>query len=104
MIKVSKKQLAIEAERKKLRVILARQRGVFCEAKLNGCQRFWTDMHERLSRAQCGSPTDPANIIVLCRNCHRWITDHPREALKMGFRESRLVQFEPEGRSVNVGS
>jgi 5-methylcytosine-specific restriction endonuclease McrA len=50
---------------------------------------FWLDAHELLSRAQGGSITDPANIILLCRPCHSWVTENPREAAEQGWAVSR---------------
>lgn len=78
--------------RHKLRVQLQSERGDWCEAKLPACSGRWTDMHELLARSQGGDPLDPNNIALLCRGCHRWLTDHPKQALELGFRESRQVQ------------
>lgn len=40
------------------------------------------DVHERLSRARGGDILDPvqAHMVCLCRACHSWVDDHPREA------------------------
>jgi len=43
------------------------------------------DAHELLSRARGGSITDPANIRLLDRACHRWVTEHPAEAAVEGW-------------------
>ena len=53
------------------------------------CQRCKTkpsqDVHEIKTRARGGSITDPANLAVLCRSCHDWITQNPRQAREDGW-------------------
>ena len=53
------------------------------------CQRCMAaaavDVHEIKSRARGGSITDRDNLAVLCRPCHRWITDHPADAHREGW-------------------
>ena len=53
------------------------------------CERcrysFATDVHEILTRARGGSITDLNNLAVLCRPCHSWITEHPKEAHEQGW-------------------
>lgn len=34
------------------------------------------DPHEVMPRGRGGSITDPANIVLVCRGCHDWITRH----------------------------
>lgn len=62
------------------------------------CSRCLTapavDVHEILSRARGGSLDDPANLAVLCRPCHDWITTHPAEATLEGW--LRATQSPPE--------
>lgn len=43
------------------------------------------DKHEIKSRARGGSPTDPANCILVCRCAHDWIENHDREAVELGL-------------------
>ena len=43
-----------------------------------------TDMHHRVS-AGVGGKWRPANILHLCRDCHMWITDHPKESYQLGL-------------------
>lgn len=50
-----------------------------------GCPNEAVDPHEIKSRARGGSITDPANIALLCRPCHRWVTEHPLEAAEIGL-------------------
>jgi hypothetical protein len=42
------------------------------------------DMHHRKS-AGVGGRWHPANIIHICRGCHRFITEHPNWAWKLGL-------------------
>ena len=42
------------------------------------------DMHHRKS-AGVGGQWHPANIIHICRGCHRFITEHPNWAWKLGL-------------------
>lgn len=48
-------------------------------------------MHEILSRGRGGSPTDPENILCLCRGCHSFITTHPAWAEEKGWSRSRTA-------------
>ena len=47
------------------------------------------DVHEKLARSGGGSILDESNLLCVCRTCHDWIGDHPREALALGLRLSR---------------
>jgi len=50
-----------------------------------GCHAAMQDGHERLARSHGGSPTDPANVIGLCRPHHEWVTQHMNAARTMGL-------------------
>lgn len=43
------------------------------------------DIHELKSRARGGSITDIENLVAICRECHRWITDNPQSAAQTGW-------------------
>lgn len=43
------------------------------------------DVHEIQSRARGGSILDVENLAALCRPCHAWVTEHPREAEAEGW-------------------
>jgi hypothetical protein len=43
------------------------------------------DGHERLARSQGGSPSDPENVIGLCRPHHEWVTENMNAARTMGL-------------------
>lgn len=81
--KVSKRKRREIAARAKLRPQVIDRAGGLCE--IDGCSNLGTDMHEILTRARGGSATDPVNILLVCRACHRWIHEHPAEALRLGY-------------------
>ena len=48
------------------------------------------DVHEKLTRGRSGGVRgtawlDPDNVAALCRECHTWVTDHPKEAEDEGW-------------------
>lgn len=43
------------------------------------------DVHEPLTRARGGDPTDPDACVLLCRRHHDWVHAHPREASCLGL-------------------
>jgi 5-methylcytosine-specific restriction endonuclease McrA len=53
------------------------------------CQRCLSDrsqdVHELKSRARGGSITDEENLVCLCRNCHRFVTENPKLAHEQGW-------------------
>lgn len=53
------------------------------------CQRCHAaqavDAHEVVPRSAGGSITDPANIRLLCRECHDWIHRFPAAARRAGW-------------------
>lgn len=50
-----------------------------------GCNGRATEVHEPLTRARGGSITDPANMVPLSRECHRWLHAHPLIATDAGL-------------------
>lgn len=81
----SARQRQVDADRGRLRERLRAERGDRCQAAVEGCAGRWTDMHEVVRRSQGGDPTDPANILLVCRPCHVWITEHPEGAVACGL-------------------
>lgn len=72
--------------------------GTPCEARISDqipvvweCDGAAVDIHEIVSRSQAGSLPLAVELgtMNVCRKCHDWITQHPREAKAMGFRMSR---------------
>ena len=89
----SKKMQKTNRTRTKLRLELIKERGPMCEAKIHGhCSFLADDMHEVLPRGRGGSPTDPENIKLVCRNCHTWIGVNPTTATKLGLLRSWSVE------------
>lgn len=85
---VSPRQAKINRQRTILKRELFAIRGYACQARTHLCTGRARDMHEVLTRGRCGSATDADNIILVCGECHRWITDHPREAKELGLLKS----------------
>lgn len=85
--KRSAKTTAIYKARRPLVERLLTERPV-CE--FPGCSRGSVDVHEVLSRGRGGSILDEGNLRCLCRECHIWVTDHPREAEEIGLLEKSL--------------
>ena len=85
----SAKRRREQAERRKVLEALVAERGPWCQAQLIGCEGQAVDGHEVLPRSAVGSITDPDNILLLCRLCHRHITENPAWARKAGWVRSR---------------
>lgn len=93
---VSAKRRALLRERKKLTDAMKREGPVMCQfyeavgralaeiSSMPGCG-YADDLHEIVSRARGGSIVDPENVVPLCREHHRWVTEHPLEAEKLGL-------------------
>lgn len=60
-----------------------------------GCARLSVDVHEILARSAGGSILDEKNVLAVCRRCHDWIGNHPREAIGLGLRLSRYAGRNP---------
>ena len=89
----SKKMKKTNRTRSRLKMELLKDRGGFCEAKIpNCCSMIADDMHEVLPRGRGGSPTDPDNILLVCRNCHTWIGVNVKEATARGLLRSWSVE------------
>jgi 5-methylcytosine-specific restriction endonuclease McrA len=77
----SAKQAKIDRLRKKIRTELFELHPL--------CQRCGErppmHLHELLRRGQSGSPTDIANIVALCAECHRDAHLHPTRAREEGW-------------------
>jgi hypothetical protein len=43
------------------------------------------DVHELVRRSQGGSILDEANLLAVCRECHRRIGDYPALAFSLGL-------------------
>jgi hypothetical protein len=59
-----------------------------CEARLPGCTIAATDPHHMMRRSAGGEDV-ASNLLHVCRTCHRYIHEHPAEAIDLGFLKSR---------------
>ena len=59
------------------------------ELKLKGCKRIATEIHHKASKIG-KLYTDINNFLAVCRNCHTWIEENPKEAKELGFSKNRL--------------
>lgn len=83
---MSRKRQRQNRQRRRVIAQLVAERGELCEAKLEGiCTGRAGDAHEILTRARQGSITDGTNILLLCRECHDWVTLHPVGAAERGL-------------------
>ena len=83
-----KRQVEMDEYSKKRIAFLALK--PFCEANLVGtCTRTSTDVHHKQGRVAENFLTIRTWMAV-CRNCHTWIENNPKEAKELGFSESRL--------------
>lgn len=85
-----------EAEYRERRPLVARLLGErpWCEAcpvfaahdgKRTYVRRPSVDVHELVRRSQGGSILDEANLLCVCRECHRRIGNHPQLAFDLGL-------------------
>ena len=83
--------------RQELRLTLVAERGSACQA----CHltpvganppRPFEDLHEVLTRGRGGDPTDPANILLVDRICHKFITEHETDARALGLVRARTAE------------
>ena len=51
-----------------------------CEVQTIACVGRSVDCHEPLQRSAQGSITDPENTLAVCRPCHGYIHEHPKES------------------------
>lgn len=84
-----KRQSAKRAREQRGRVAMLRD----IEADQQICQRCRADRasqaHEYLRRSQGGSITEIEGIALICFECHRFITEHPRQAVAEGWAVTR---------------
>ena len=61
----------------------------YCESKLKRCTKVATEIHHKAGKIG-KLYTDDNNFLAVCRNCHTWIEENPKEAKELGFSENRL--------------
>ncbi|WP_341266943.1 HNH endonuclease signature motif containing protein [Gordonia malaquae] len=69
-------------------LIVARASGM-CEVMRQGCQFTGSEIHHRMTRGM-GAPrvdgiNSPANGLLLCSSCHRWVTENPLVSYRLGW-------------------
>lgn len=92
----SNKARKIAEERAGQRFSLLAMRGSACQACPltpvgTNPPRQWTDVHEILTRARGGDPTDTENQLCVCRRCHDWIGTHETAARELGLIRGRTA-------------
>lgn len=85
---MSAKRRALVPLRKRVRLFVLTRDGFRCQYP--GCKEPAVHVHEILSRAQGGSPTDPTNCVSLCRFCHiERVHGDQEQAAKLGLLHSK---------------
>jgi 5-methylcytosine-specific restriction endonuclease McrA len=59
-----------------------------CQVAGPGCEGAAREGHHILARSQ-GGKHEAGNVLVVCGVCHRWIHEHPAEAVARGFLRTR---------------
>lgn len=85
--KVSKKLSVLNVEYSKLRKEFL-SKNTTCHAKISSCCSSATDVHHKRGRGTY--LLDISTWLPVCRNCHNWIENNPKDAKELGFSESRL--------------
>lgn len=80
--KISRKRAAQNRVRARLRLEMV---GKPCEAQLEGCAYTGTEHHEPGKRSQGADPTDPAQMVWVCRICHDHIHRNVAESVRNGW-------------------
>lgn len=66
-----------------------------CMAKCCCSGNRAVDIHHKRGHGIYYLDTD--TFLAVCRPCHRWIGDHPEEAIEKGFSELRLIKYDEVG-------
>lgn len=59
-----------------------------CEASLHCCSGASTDVHHKQGRGL--NHLNVSTWLSVCRNCHVWIEENPKEAKELGYSQNRL--------------
>lgn len=89
----SSRQKKLEVAYSTLRKAYLKDHGM-CEAHLNGCSTYATDIHHKAGRG--AYLLDSTTYLAVCRSCHQWIELHPIEAKEMNFSVERLRKDTPD--------
>lgn len=78
----SKKMIVIDAAYTKFRRDFLEDKPL-CEAHLDGCNLQSTDVHHKKGRGEYHLIVN--TWLSVCRQCHTWIEEHPKEAIELGY-------------------
>jgi len=82
------------AKMKKLDTLYTKLRGVYmrkypmCQASLPNCSKQSTDVHHMKGRGEYHN--DTTTWLSVCRSCHTWIEEHPKEAIELELSHKRI--------------
>jgi len=82
----SKRMQTIDLAYNKLRKKFMEQKPI-CEAALHCCNGSSTDVHHKKGRGEYHLKV--STWLSVCRLCHNYIEEHPKEALELGLSERR---------------
>jgi len=60
-----------------------------CEAHLDGCNLQSTDVHHKKGRGKYHLVVK--TWLSVCRPCHMWIEEHPKESIELGYTINRII-------------
>lgn len=91
MISLKAKKISLNtiqmSEYKKLRIKFLSDK--MCQAKIYNCSLKAHDVHHMSGRVG-DNMLDTSNWLAVCRSCHTWIENNPKEAKELGFSKNRL--------------
>lgn len=93
----SQKRARVNRIRRDVVQRLLAERGPYCQARLPCCDTRAVDPHEIVPRGRGGSIVDGRNILLVCRTCHIYITEHDVEACELGLSARSWQAVEGEG-------
>mgnify|MGYP003671955367 FL=1 len=82
MRKKSSKMAALDTVYKALRKTYMDKYPLCC-ARLDCCTNSSTDIHHKKGRGPYHN--DPTTWLSVCRSCHMWIEEHPKESIALGY-------------------
>jgi len=86
-VKMSK---LLQGYRRLRKIFFNEPKNCVCKAKLPGCLGIATDIHHK--KGHNIYFLDISTWLPVCRLCHKWIEEHPKEAKELGLSESRLTK------------
>ena len=59
-----------------------------CQAALPNCNKQSTDIHHMKGRGEYHN--DTTTWLSVCRSCHTWIEENPKEAIELELSQKRI--------------